>query len=398
MKIFDMKGIFMKCSKCQTEFEGAVCPNCGAQAAQPQQPQQQYRQPVQYGSTVTEYKKKKKPVYKRAWFVILVIIAALAIIISVANAVGIGEKIVWSEMVMGELLPEPPNSKGDIHENSTERLWLNIIKVSESEYNTYLDECREKGFTIDEKAESSLFEAFNEAGNKLELQYSESSEELTIDLTAPMEFSDIAWPGGEAGGLLPVPKSLVGKIENESASGFTAYIANTTIADFNAYASACSEKGFDVDYTKNDGYYSAKNADGWSLTLEYRGFNTMSIYISAPDETENAPAPDESEPEEKAAPKQSNDSDSSSNIDPDFKAAVDSYEEFMNDYVDFMKKYKESDGSDLSLISDYADMMSKYSQYAEDFKELDDGSLTTAEAAYYMEVQSRVSQKLLEIA
>ena len=119
LKIFDMKGIFMKCSKCQTEFEGAVCPNCGAQAAQPQQPQQQYRQPVQYGSTVTEYKKKKKPVYKRAWFVILVIIAALAIIISVANAVGIGEKIVWSEMVMGELLPEPPNSKGDIHENST---------------------------------------------------------------------------------------------------------------------------------------------------------------------------------------------------------------------------------------------------------------------------------------
>ena len=391
----------MKCSKCQTEFEGAVCPNCGAQAAQPQPQQQQpqqYQQPAQYGPAVTEYKKKKKPVYKRAWFIILVIIAALAIIISVTSAVGVGEKIVWSEMVMGELLPEPPNNKGEIHENSAEKLWLDIIKVSESEYNAYLDECREKGFTIDEEAEYSSFEAFNEAGNKLELSYYESSQELSINLDAPMEFSDIAWPGGEAGGLLPVPKSLVGKIENESASGFTAYIANTPIGDFNAYVSACAEKGFDADYTKDDGSYSAENADGWSLTVEYIGFNTMSIKISAPEEAQSAPAGEESEPAEEAADEQSDDSGSQTDIDPDFKAAVDSYEEFMNDYVDFMKKYKESDGSDLSLLSDYADMMSKYSQYAEDFKELDDGSLTTAEAAYYLEVQSRVSQKLLEIA
>ena len=36
----------MKCSKCQTEFEGAVCPNCGAQAAQPQQPQKQRKKSI----------------------------------------------------------------------------------------------------------------------------------------------------------------------------------------------------------------------------------------------------------------------------------------------------------------------------------------------------------------
>ena len=133
------------------------------------------------------------------------------------------------------------------------------------------------------------------AGNKLELSYYESSQELSINLDAPMEFSDIAWLGGEAGGLLPVPKSLVGKIENESASGFTAYIANTPIGDFNAYVSACAEKGFDADYTKDDGSYSAKNADGWSLTVEYIGFNTMSIQISAPEEAQGAPAGEESD-------------------------------------------------------------------------------------------------------
>ncbi|MDD6830762.1 MAG: hypothetical protein PUE37_04095 [Firmicutes bacterium] len=37
---------------------------------------------------------------------------------------------------------------------------------------------------------------------------------------------------------------------------------------------------------------------------------------------------------------------------------MDSYEDFMNDYADFMKKYK-SNPSDVSLLADYADYMTK---------------------------------------
>ena len=75
-----------------------------------------------------------------------------------------------------------------------------------------------------------------------------------------------------------------------------------------------------------------------------------------------------------------------------------SYETFMDEYVEFMKKYAESDGSDLSILADYADYMSKYADFVEDFEKWEDEDLNTAETAYYLEVQTRVAKKLLEVA
>ena len=82
---------------------------------------------------------------------------------------------------------------------------------------------------------------------------------------------------------------------------------------------------------------------------------------------------------------------------PEFKAAMDSYETFMTDYVDFMKKFEE-DSNNLSILADYADYMKKYAEFVEDFEKWDDEEMNTAETAYYIDVQARVSKKLLEVA
>ena len=82
---------------------------------------------------------------------------------------------------------------------------------------------------------------------------------------------------------------------------------------------------------------------------------------------------------------------------PDFKAAMDSYEEFMDEYVAFMKKYSDNP-SDLGLLADYAKFMSEYDDFVEDFEKWEDADLNTEETKYYIEVQSRVAQKLLEVA
>lgn len=118
-------------------------------------------------------------------------------------------------------------------------------------------------------------------------------------------------------------------------------------------------------------------------------------------ETEDAPSNTSSE---SGVP--SNESDSSANeetdlIDgmrPEFKEAMDSYEAFFDEYVAFMEKYAASDGSDLTLLTDYADYMSKYADMMADLEEWDSADMNTAETAYYIEVQSRISQKLLEVA
>lgn len=81
----------------------------------------------------------------------------------------------------------------------------------------------------------------------------------------------------------------------------------------------------------------------------------------------------------------------------DFKEAMDSYENFMNDYAEFMKKYKDNP-TDTSLLADYADYMTKYADMVEKFDKWESEDLNDAELAYYIDVQARVSKLLLESA
>lgn len=80
-----------------------------------------------------------------------------------------------------------------------------------------------------------------------------------------------------------------------------------------------------------------------------------------------------------------------------FKEAMDSYEAFIDEYVAFMEKYKDSDGTDPSMLTDYAKYVSKYTEMAENFSKWEDEDMNAAETAYYIEVQARVSKKLIAI-
>ena len=73
-------------------------------------------------------------------------------LIVLVSAVAGGQKSVkidWSEMVLGQQLPEPPGKKGEIYENSADMLHLDIRKVTDAQYTAYIDACKEMGFTVD---------------------------------------------------------------------------------------------------------------------------------------------------------------------------------------------------------------------------------------------------------
>lgn len=76
---------------------------------------------------------------------------------------------------------------------------------------------------------------------------------------------------------------------------------------------------------------------------------------------------------------------------------MDGYEKFFNEYVDFMKNYKSSDNV-LGMIADYGKFMKNYLSMMEKFKAIDKDELSTADAAYYVEVSGRILKKLAEIA
>lgn len=116
-----------------------------------------------------------------------------------------------------------------------------------------------------------------------------------------------------------------------------------------------------------------------------------------------APASEEAPAEETPAVDSSSSVDASSEelvdgMRPDFKAAMDSYESFVDEYCAFMEKYSESDGTDISLLADYASFLAEYADMTSSFEDWDDSDMNDVELAYYLEVQARTSQKLLTAA
>lgn len=348
---------------------------------------------------------------KKLLLTVLLIVTGLALL-----SCG-GEKTSWDEMVLGELLPVPPMNQCEIGENSSEELSVEISGISEKQFADYVKACKEKDFTVDAESDSSYYNAFNEDGYELSLDYYDG--EMDISLEAPMEMGTISWPNSIAGEKLPVPESSVGEFSYEYEDSFFVYVGDISKPEYAEYVNACSEKGFKVDYDKGDDYYYADDDEGWSISVCYEGNNVMSVSIDPPDddsniesenvdlqtenhipETTDTIAPETTEtlvPETTLPPVVDTTESRDEGLDPDFKAAMDSYEKFMDEYVAFMKKYTENP-TDIGLLSDYTDYMSKYADFVESFGKWENEEMNAAETAYYIDVQARVSKKLLEVA
>lgn len=81
---------------------------------------------------------------------------------------------------------------------------------------------------------------------------------------------------------------------------------------------------------------------------------------------------------------------------PEFKEAMDAYEAFYNDYCDFMVEYKKNP-TDLTLITKYGELLTKAVEVDEAFAAWDENDLNNEELKYYLEVNTRVMQKLVDV-
>lgn len=112
-----------------------------------------------------------------------------------------------------------------------------------------------------------------------------------------------------------------------------------------------------------------------------------------------ASAPVSSEDPDPSAPGSEDSADpdaSRGGLDPDFKVAMDHYEEFIDTYIDFQEKYNENP-DDLSLLAEYLTYMNDYAALMEDLEQWEASELNPEELSYYIDVQAIVSKKLLEI-
>ncbi len=327
----------------------------------------------------------------------------LCILMIVSVLFGCSEAISWDNLILADIIPEPNSVNGEIIIDSDENLCISLVNFSDDEFNQYIALCEDRGFNTDSKKDNSSFNAYNKDGYYLDLYYLEDDKELTINLYAPIKMDTLKWPINELSKMLPAPESEKGYIDWEYEDSFYLYIGDTTIEDFKEYVTMCSDAGFSVDYSKGDDYYYSDNEDGYHIDLYFKGFNTMSISFSSPDNEPSVKDTDTSESiqsSDKTTESKKDKDNSSQKVDSvrtDFMDAMNSYEEFINEYVDFMKKYAESDGSDLTLLADYADYLQEYADMVNSFEKWENEDLNDEELTYYIEVQSRVSQKLLEV-
>ena len=81
---------------------------------------------------------------------------------------------------------------------------------------------------------------------------------------------------------------------------------------------------------------------------------------------------------------------------PEFKEAMDAYEAFYDEYCDFMLEYKENP-TDMNLLFKYTEMLAKLNEMDAAFKSWDQAEMTNEELKYYLDVNNRVMQKLLDV-
>lgn len=219
-------------------------------------------------------------------------------------------------------------------------------------------------------------------------------------------YSVFDWPDTEIAKLVPVPKSNVGKIEWSHNYGFVIYVAEMSQEDYDTYVGECGELGFTIDVEEGYSeywdyyYYRADNSEGYHLSLSFgeKGDDVMWIRLDEPDEeTQTSEDATETTKTDESDSTEGTSQVSDSEIRPEFKEALDSYEAFFDEYVEFMKKYQESDDA-TSMLTDYTNYMSQYADTMSKLGALEGEDMTTAEAAYYLEVTTRINQKILEVA
>ncbi len=273
----------MICRQCGYEYEGTVCPICGAAADD----RESIDDVVSYSEdfdTKSTPKAEKKPFYRRWWFIAAAVAALLAVVISLMAGRRKTEKIVWNELILSDQLPAPAAGTGHLSTNSDQALLLYLYEMTGDDYLNYVTACENSGFTIDSEKTGQTFKAYNQDGYLLYLAYTQNDNSLRIHLNAPEELSDIVWPTSSLGQKIPAPKSLIGNYHYEYEDSFYVFIGNTDQSAFQQYIAAVMEAGFTEDYKKSETIYAADNSEGDHISIRYEGNNLMSITAKVSDE------------------------------------------------------------------------------------------------------------------
>lgn len=106
-----------------------------------------------------------------------------------------------------------------------------------------------------------------------------SEEAVTEDLS---DYEEIEWPDTTITGLIPKPKSNIGKIVINSDENIWVELANTSNDDKKKYVKKCKDMGYTDEFYEIDGGYYGKNQNGYGVNIMFNKETNVMTVVAGP--------------------------------------------------------------------------------------------------------------------
>lgn len=100
----------------------------------------------------------------------------------------------WEDIALNGVLPSPSSQVGEIVNNSESSLLLYVHEIEESDYNTYVINCIEYGYTADRETSECSYAADNANGYRVSLYYDADNEKMQIGADIVTEAEEVTAP------------------------------------------------------------------------------------------------------------------------------------------------------------------------------------------------------------
>lgn len=261
-----------------------------------------------------------------------------------------------------------------------------IVADPDHKYSEFCDDALEEYYDIvyDEAMEEYYDEIYDKAMEDL---YDEYYDGIVDDAYDELEYSEWSNASSECYKIWSNASSDIYKMWSNESS----YIYGLWSAMNSAF---CWNDNYDVDAIVAN--YEAKIEDDDEMqSEEFIEESMQETSEFTQDETETIYETDSRENDTTVSETQT-DTNNENGIRTEFKEAMDSYEAFYKEYCDFMKTYNENP-NDWKLLAEYAKMLLKLNDMNTAFEAWNEEELNDEELKYYLDVNNRVAQMLLEI-
>ena len=185
----------------------------------------------------------------------------------------------WSSIKMGNHLPQPENPEGKWRKFNENRVLVNLGHIDRLDFTRYEIQCSDMGY-VRERIPSAKWVAFDEEGYRLKLLHRESTEQLEMELTAPIPLKPFSWDKYEFAQLIPLPDTDVGYEYFFLNKTLHIFVGDMDREKVKEYCSLLEQEGFEkYDFILFD--FNAEDSRGVQVSASYYGNSIMELLISA---------------------------------------------------------------------------------------------------------------------